>query len=375
MLQNVRLIGQISGKSNGPVILIIAGLHGNEPTGIEAAKQWIESLRLLPQDSWKGHVYAFLGNTLALEQNARYLDFDLNRMWTHKHINDAKSSKISTIRESKDLIELHDEIENVLANHTREAIYLVDLHTTSGATPPFLAVMDTISNRKVLHNAPYRKILGLEENIYGSLTEFYKDRVKLSVAFEAGQNEDPASVKNHIEFLHWLQVKIGSLKSDLPVSLQVEHASNKAWYELVYSHLIDQHHRFVMLPNRSSFEWIEEGNFLASDINGKVLSPKSGFLFMPLYQKFGSEGFSILKPVSPIQSFLSRFLRKLNAFHLLAILPGISRLKGYNYAWCVSENTHALIPRSLMRLIGIRKRRRVKSGWVYSKNEIEDYML
>lgn len=44
-----------------------------------------------------------------------------------------------------------------------------------------------------------------------------------------------------------------------------------------------------------NFEPIEQGDWIANDVRGKVFAPVCGHILMPLYQKLGSDGFFIVE--------------------------------------------------------------------------------
>jgi aspartoacylase len=54
-------------------ILIIGGLHGNEPLGINLVKQ-VQEIR-------NPNLQAIFGNPKAIEQNVRFVQQDLNRVF------------------------------------------------------------------------------------------------------------------------------------------------------------------------------------------------------------------------------------------------------------------------------------------------------
>ncbi len=74
------LIGTFAGQRTGPSLICAAGIHGNEPAGVEALKRVLDTLQAHPQ-TFSGKLFALLGNTEAFSQGRRYVEKDLNRMW------------------------------------------------------------------------------------------------------------------------------------------------------------------------------------------------------------------------------------------------------------------------------------------------------
>src|SRR6056297_2087102 len=76
-----RFLGDLGGPATGPVLVAVAGLHGNEPAGVHALRRVVSRIER-DQIRLRGRFVALAGNTRALERNVRYFDLDLNRAWT-----------------------------------------------------------------------------------------------------------------------------------------------------------------------------------------------------------------------------------------------------------------------------------------------------
>src|SRR6185295_16753547 len=79
------LIASIRGSLPGPTLIILGGIHGNEPAGVLAAERvWrrMQERRAVLH----GAVVLLRGNTRALEQGVRYINTDLNRQWTAENV-------------------------------------------------------------------------------------------------------------------------------------------------------------------------------------------------------------------------------------------------------------------------------------------------
>ena len=66
-IQKNRIIGELRGSSEGPTLIFVAGMHGNEPAGIFALRDVIKNLEL-QKESFKGYLYAISGNLPALDK-------------------------------------------------------------------------------------------------------------------------------------------------------------------------------------------------------------------------------------------------------------------------------------------------------------------
>ena len=153
-------MGRLKGKSPGPTVVALGGMHGNEPSGVEALKVVLKTLEQR-QDQLQGEFVALTGNLRALAEKKRYIDQDLNRMWKLK----SDGLTLAPPAESYEKIErmaLQEMVTGIIAERTGPMVFL-DLHTTSSESPPFLICGDTLRNRDFISDVPVPKILGLDE--------------------------------------------------------------------------------------------------------------------------------------------------------------------------------------------------------------------
>ncbi|MGB5275501.1 MAG: succinylglutamate desuccinylase/aspartoacylase family protein, partial [Flavobacteriaceae bacterium] len=80
-----RFIGQLQGKAKGPTLLFFGGIHGNEMAGTRAIEKVFKDLG--PHtDEVKGSIFGIRGNIPAQLSQKRFLDDDLNRLWTTERV-------------------------------------------------------------------------------------------------------------------------------------------------------------------------------------------------------------------------------------------------------------------------------------------------
>src|SRR5687767_15790879 len=138
-------IASIRGSLPGPTLIIVGGIHGNEPAGVLAADRvWLRMQRR--RAVLRGEVVLLRGNTRALEQRVRYINADLNRQWTAENLRTAElergTPEVSELLEQRELLTVIREA----IDRARGEIYFVDLHTTSAHGQPF-ATVDRKSTR------------------------------------------------------------------------------------------------------------------------------------------------------------------------------------------------------------------------------------
>src|SRR5262249_5132745 len=117
-----RIIGRLRGDLPGPMLIIVGGVHGNEPAGVRAAASVLAGLGGV---ALRGDVVALAGNVRALGLGRRYQVRDLNRMWTGAPV-EGDDPEVLEQRE------LGAALDEALAA-ARGPLYFLDLHTTSAA--------------------------------------------------------------------------------------------------------------------------------------------------------------------------------------------------------------------------------------------------
>ena len=263
-----------------PRVIIIAAMHGNEPSGLRALLELKPILRAASAQM-QGLVCGLIGNFRALEHGRRFIDKDLNRMWK-------VNGKSTNCAETQEQLELHDLISKYLAGDGPR--FVLDLHTTSSDSPAFMSIADTELNRAFCANFDIPAVAGIERFIKGALLQYISDLGHVGLAFEAGQHIALESIGRHEKFIMQSLHYSGVLNDPEQVSIKEGEE-----YDIIYRHPVLRGDGFVMNPGYSNFSPVHKGQILAHDDRGEIRSPKSGLLFMPLYQTFGDDGFFIIR--------------------------------------------------------------------------------
>jgi succinylglutamate desuccinylase len=353
--------GRYSRKQPGPLVICIGGIHGNEPAGALALEVVLKKLNEV-NPPFKGEFIALAGNVKALNSGVRYQKQDLNRMWLPDRVRQIKAQppeKNATAEEAEQQ-ELLDAIDEALEHHTGDVVFL-DLHTTSSEGSPFAIISDTLTNRRLALELGVPIILGLEENLDGTILNYINELGHAAIGFEAGQHRSPASLTNH-EAAIWITLAAaGCIKPhdinelyDLRQHLKRSASGIPRVMELRYRHGIDETDEFIMQPGFSNFARVEKGRFLAVDRRGKVMAPDGGLLFMPLYQSQGEDGFFLVREVKLFWLKVSAQLRKWNFDRLLPYLPGVHRLPSRQSLMINTQIAHWFVI-EICHLLGFRK--------------------
>ena len=300
-----RIIGRITGRKGGPLLLCLGGIHGNEYAGVKAISRFFEEMRTRPATDFRGALLGLRGNIQALQNGVRFLEKDLNRLMlpeTLEWINKVPEQKRSPEeREFKELISL---INRELDELRPDRLVILDLHTTSADGGIFSIPADTPESRALALHFHVPLVLGMSGGLDGTSLSFFSPHYRglpaQVVAFEAGQNEDPYSVHRSIAVILNALKAIGCLENDYPnpsEQLLLDYANGLPKVsELLCVHLIQPGDGFRMRPGYRNFQPVKKGEYLADDQKGPIRAMADGLILMPLYQAQGSNGFFIVKP-------------------------------------------------------------------------------
>jgi len=356
-----REIGRVRGERPGPTLLVVAGVHGNEPAGIVAARRVIDGLAR-GNEGVQGEFVALAGNLGALHLGRRFQVKDLNRQWSE--------TRVAALREQppeQDDAEdaeqrgLLGAIEAELGRARGEA-FLVDLHTTSAAGYPFVVFGDTLRQRRFAMSFGLSVILGLEEQVDGVLSDYMTRRGCTTVAVEGGQHDDPRTI-DHLEAVLWVALVSAGLAQEQGLAeattararLTTARGELPHVLEVVERHGVVPEDRFVMVPGFTNLAHARRGQLLAHDRDGEIRAPRDGMVILPLYQGQGSDGFFWGRAVTPLRMDLSERARKLGLDRVLRFLPGVRRDAGHPDRLVVDRRVARLYPLEVFHLFGYRR--------------------
>ena len=267
-----RIVGKIKGLKSGPTVVFFSGIHGNETAGVFALNK---TLKQIKGDSIKGTIYGITGNLPALLVNQRYVDEDLNRLWTKERIERIRKKEILNTEENE-LLELEKVLNEILKTES-PPYYFIDLHTTSSKTLPFITINDALINRKFSKQFPVPIILGIEEYLNGPLLSHINTLGYVSLGFESGQHDELRAVTNACAFINLVLVFAGVLnKTDLEAfsknfaELQKQAVNENHIFEVSYLHALHNNETFKMHQKFSSFQLVNKGTPLATS-NNKIV--------------------------------------------------------------------------------------------------------
>ncbi len=355
-----RELGRMVGQAPGPTVIVVAGMHGNEPAGIHAARRVLSRL-VKAEVPIRGELVVLAGNVKALRAGTRYLAKDLNRQWSEARV-EALLARAGAADDAEDAEqrELLSAIEGARAR-ARGRVHLADFHTSSAQGIPFVLFGDTIAQRQFVRVFPLPIIVGLEEQLDGALSEYWTRHGCVTFACEGGQHVDASAVDNLEAVLYLTLDEAGVIPSgSLPEVrasaelLRKRRGDLPAFLEVVSRHAISEEDAFRMEPGFKNLSPASEGQLLAHDVHGEIRAPKDGVLILPLYQGLGSDGFFWGRAVSAARMRTAEILRLLHLDRLLGLLPGVAKDPQHPSRFIVREvGRH--VPRDVFHAFGYRR--------------------
>lgn len=308
-MQIDRIIGRFEGKEKGPLLIVLGGMHGNEPAGVKAMELLFKMIEVEPitnpSFTFHGCLFGLRGNLKAMQRKVRFIHKDLNRQWTRENIQRIKHASLEQLdSEDAELLELITLIEKEIEHYQPTKIVLLDLHTTTAFGGIFSIATDDPKSIEmgIEFHAPVIK--GLLNGINGtSLHYFNNDNFAvetIAVCFESGQHDEELSINRAIAAVINCMRTIGCVKANDVENrhdqLLIEFSKHLPTVaELVMCHSIAEGDDFVMKPGYKNFQKIKKGEVLAHDKNGAIHAQADGRILMPLYQKQGDDGFFLIR--------------------------------------------------------------------------------
>ena len=364
---HAREIGRFSARRHDSTkqrtaLVVIGGLHGNEPAGIHAAQRVLEVLESEQPTGFDGSLIALRGNLAAINHHnvdLRYVVHDINRMFTDEQI----GMPADTSPEHEQMQELLASLREIRAQSDR--MILVDLHSTSADMHPVVVLEDSIAARSIARKMPLPIYLGFEEELPGLLIDRVTNELGVvAMVVEGGQHRSPKSV-DVLEAVIWsLLDATGVLPLHAlpherdPRRVLYQAAGDERWsiFDVRYRRPI-AHPDFEMRDGVGNGRKIKPGVTIIAVENGSaVTSPVRGRVFMPnmqAHKRPGDDGFFIVRRVGEGWLGLSARLRKQQWMHrFISHMPGVHRLD--ERTLLVDADLAAVLRRQVFHLLGYR---------------------
>jgi len=308
-----RVVARYSGNAPGPLLIVIGSIHGNEKSGVKALRLLKKMLDVEPVTNpnfrYNGNLVGLIGNMEAYRKNQRFIDRDLNRLWTTDNMAQAKklTPESNAIHEYQELLSLHGSIVDEVKRYKPTELIILDLHTTSSDGGIFVIPSFTERSRTIARQLHAPVINDILRGIEGTTLHYFNDltiegAVVTALTFEAGQHIDPLSVNRCIAAIVSCMRAINAVDA-----ADVENIHDQTLIDysaalpdscrFLYKHEIETGDQFEMKAGYKNFQAITEGELLAQDINGPIYAQRTGRILMPLYQTKGEDGFFVIEDI------------------------------------------------------------------------------
>lgn len=362
-----RTIGDHRAAATGPTLVVVGGLHANEPAGIEAAQRVHAAISGGSLRLNAGRFKSLRGNLAALAADTdvmpRYIDEDLNRAFVDDLECEGESSA-----EQRQRAEIAAEFDTIAAA-SAEPVYLLDLHTVSSESPPFVVLEDSLAARAFTSAFPLPRILGLEEELRGLMIDEATQRLGwVACIAESGLHRDPRSADVHEALIMLALESLGMIDPGAKASTgesprEVASAAAGMLARQVYDfrqRVRISHESFAMQPEAAAFTRVRaRRTVLATEDARPITAEADGLLFMPNRQRdrrVGDDGFFVVQRIGRFWLSVSVLLRRWEFLHKLLplLLPGVRRRLGDPGAIIVAPEYAAVLRREILHLLGYR---------------------
>lgn len=225
---------------------------------------------------------------------------------------------------------------------------------------------DTLANRAFARALPLPMVLGLEEQVPGTLLKYMDSLGHTAIAVEGGRHDDPVATTHLADALRLCLAGAGVLTDDAalrPARRRLAGLTRRlpAVVEMRYRHPVAPRDGFRMRPGYVSFTPVSAGEAVALSAAGDVRIPEPGRILMPRYQAQGDDGYFLVREVSPAWLAVSALLRRMGVDRLAPLLPGVRRHPRLPRGLVVDLRIARWFGLEVFHLLGFRRRRRVGS--------------
>ncbi|MFA5916668.1 MAG: succinylglutamate desuccinylase/aspartoacylase family protein [Candidatus Gracilibacteria bacterium] len=257
----------LKSENKGKNALILGGIHGDEKSGSIAIKKFINDIQTETISILSGSVTLISNcNEKAGIENRRYLENNLNRCFY----------------EGQNLQSYEGDIARKIMPFFNETNYLLDIHSTSGPSIPFLFSenrnIEIAKNLGVSHVVLGWNDLG-SVSISGDTENYMNNKGGYGFTFEAGNHDNSEGPNNAYKVLLNFLSNLGIINSNLFSKLSKEKSliQMSSVYVCKFGNF-----EFKLGKNElENFSFIKSGTLIGIDGIEKIYAEKDMILVMP----------------------------------------------------------------------------------------------
>lgn len=306
-----RILGQYTKQEKGPHLLVFAGIHGNEPSGVFALQQVFKKLQeaALPI---RGTLTGIAGNLNALGAGVRYIDEDLNRMFLSSRVEQVNKPDAQLNAEEKELKAVTNLVRDVTQGKDADEIFFIDCHSTSSQSEPYISLNAGFpASYDFVKGIPVSTVAGVEREIKGCLSHYYNRQGYHGFTFEAGQNDGLHTIYNQEAMIWQSLLHAGCLQADDTPHIAIAEETlirntveQHKFFSVASSYRIQEGEVFEMEPGYVNLQEVKKGQLLAHSNGNPLFAPDDGRILMPLYQKQGNFGYFFTREIDEMHLIL-----------------------------------------------------------------------
>lgn len=308
-----RELGSYSTGVAGPLVILVGGIHGNEPDGVIAIQRLLRMLES-GQVPFNGAVVGLAGHLQALKVDRRQLVENLNRLWDPQNVHAVESRKASLQplgADEQELLDLLAAIREPVERHQAQfgdrRLLVLDLHGTSAPGIPFGIAEDSEPLRQLLQGVPFSVLINFEQYLHGVMNLNIQNLLGLSpekfygLAFEGGQNQQENTIQNHMAAIWYGLERMGCVATEhRPPEIQqyldrlnALKSQHPPFLRITGRVPVQHPDRFAMRSSQTggmlrNIHEVAPGEVIGQDGDTKLCAPSGGktnpFIVMPNYQ-------------------------------------------------------------------------------------------
>ncbi len=275
-------IWSVSGNEPGKILTVIGGTHGNELTGVKVVLELrgIILSHILKID--KGKFNLILGNPPAIaigQKRSSIYTQDLNRSYPTDLLTTQPNGNFEDAR------------ARLIAPFLIESDVVIDLHSTTNPSEPFLSCLDSRKHEEVYRWFTCDKVLTDPDFVTGgkSVTtdEFTEAHGGIGICYETGEARDTSRVdevtENIINLMTDLKLVDREAKSPPDINRQI--------FKLTESIIVtSEGFKFAEGWGNRSWETFDEGDVIAYHGEKPLMMKHKGVLLFPKPEIFWRKG-------------------------------------------------------------------------------------
>ena len=232
---------ELNGCESGPTSLLLIGVHGNENCGIVAINSIVSKLKIE-----RGKLFIIFGNPKAIEQNKRFIDVDLNRLFRTNETSaeiEMKSYEYSRAQYIKKYMAMSD--------------YMLDIHASNTRySPSFIICEENAMN--IVKYIPVPLVVSGFDKLEPGGTDCYMNNLgKVGICVECGYVDDVDSIVVATESIKSFLIATGNIVSNLSIYRQLKIQMNDIY--------LTKSNSFILKKEFSDFEEVKEGQVIGCD--------------------------------------------------------------------------------------------------------------